>query len=400
MGKMKIGIVWANPYNKNMGVAALAYSALTLIDDVVKEKGVDSYDITFVGSSKATKDSLIIGDKKIVFDNVLGRDFLGWKSFVKFFIFPKKFDRKKLLDFDVLFDMGEGDSFSDIYGIDRFRRILSSKLFFNFFGKTQVLLPQTIGPFSNKKNEKKAFSIMSKIEVVMSRDQQSYDYSAQFLNKEKISETIDIAFYLPFKSVSFDKSKINVGINVSGLLWNGGYTKDNQFNLKTDYRKLIESIIEYFLKNDQIQVHLVSHVVPGEQQVVEDDYFVALELQEKFPSVVVPSRFETPIEAKSYIGGLDFFTGARMHSCIAAFSAGVPVCPMAYSRKFNGLFDKTLQYPWMGDCVNETEDVVFDAIVNSFEKRKKIKIQIDDILNTIVKPRLKLLKSIIAKTID
>ena len=41
------------------------------------------------------------------------------------------------------------------------------------------------------------------------------------------------------------------------------------------------------------------------------------------PGTVLAPRFSTPSEAKTYIAGLDFFMGARMHACIAAFSSGV-----------------------------------------------------------------------------
>jgi polysaccharide pyruvyl transferase WcaK-like protein len=383
-----------------MGVAALAYSALALINDVLKEKGIADYEITFIGSSRTEKDSLIIYGETIEFNNIRGFNFLGWKAVVKLLLFPKKHKTKELLGFDYLFDIAEGDSFTDIYGDERFNRILNSKIFFNFLGKNQVLLPQTIGPFTKEKHQKKAFDVMKKLNAVMSRDEQSYDYTAKYLSKEKISETIDVAFYLPFQSNSFDENKINVGINVSGLLWNGGYTRDNQFNLKTDYKALIINLVEYFSSIENVQVHLVSHVVPGDGQAVEDDYFAAEELSVKFPNVIIPTRFSTPVEAKSYISGLDFFTGARMHACIAAFSSGVPVCPMAYSRKFNGLFMRTLKYHWMGDCVNDTEEIVFKNIVDAFERRNKLKEQIDNTLEILVKPRLEILKSIISNNIN
>ena len=38
-----------------------------------------------------------------------------------------------------------------------------------------------------------------------------------------------------------------------------------------------------------------------------------------------------------------------MHSTIGAISTGVPVIPIAYSRKFNGLYD-TLGYPYYVDA--------------------------------------------------
>jgi colanic acid/amylovoran biosynthesis protein len=101
--------------------------------------------------------------------------------------------------------------------------------------------------------------------------------------------------------------------------------------------------------------------------------------------------FLNPIFAKNYIAGLDFFAGARMHSTIAAFSSGIAVFPMAYSRKFNGLFIDTLDYKYMGDMVNEEKEDILDGIKESFGKREELALIIQDRMNTIVKEREKLL---------
>ena len=60
--------------------------------------------------------------------------------------------------------------------------------------------------------------------------------------------------------------------------------------------------------------------------------------------------------------------GARMHACIAAFSSGVPVVPMAYSRKFAGLFG-TLGYERTVDCTTETRAAILEKIAAAFEDR-------------------------------
>ena len=304
-----------------------------------------------------------------------------------------------MLGFDIVFDIAEGDSFTDIYGTKRFEKILNSKRFFNFIGTKQVLLPQTIGPFVTPKHEERAFRVMQRIDKVISRDKKSFEYTSRFLPPEKIAETIDVAFYLPFKKLVFDPAYTHVGLNVSGLLWNGGYTKKNQFQLKSDYRELIESIMLYFSKMEKVRVHLVSHVISNSQPV-EDDYAIALQINKKYPQTVLAPRFNTPIEAKSYIGGLEFFMGARMHACIAAFSTGVPVMPMAYSRKFNGLFCETLNYNWLADCVNETNDVILKHMESAFEKRSELKNYIKEVNDTIVSSRLKLLKEQLLKSLS
>lgn len=395
--KKNIAIVWANPYNRNLGVGALAYSALAILSKIVKDNNIDA-NFYFFGSSKNTPDKVKIGENEIEFDNIQGLHFYTLKHMIKYYLFPGKAKSGRIRKFDYVFDIGEGDSFTDIYGDTRFRKILNSKKFFNGLGIQQVLLPQTIGPFKDSDHEREAFTLMSDLKMVISRDKQSYQYTRQHLASDKVRETIDVAFYLPFTQTYQQGHKIHVGINVSALLWNGGYTKNNQFGMKTDYKVLITRVIDYFYPMENVRVHLVPHVIP-EDQPIENDYEVSLEIQKRYPDVVIAPKFRDPIDAKSYISSMHFFTGARMHACIAAFSTGVPVFPMAYSRKFNGLFGETLQYDYYGDCVNQSTDEVFSKLIESFDNRNILKERVDFSLQNIVTERLNLIFDILTDTL-
>ena len=81
---------------------------------------------------------------------------------------------------------------------------------------------------------------------------------------------------------------------------------------------------------------------------------------------------------------MDFFMGARMHATIAAFSAGVPVVPMAYSRKFNGLFSDTLSYSHLIDLKEDEENTILTKIKEAFSNRDNLKMEIADRMNTTV----------------
>jgi polysaccharide pyruvyl transferase WcaK-like protein len=94
-------------------------------------------------------------------------------------------------------------------------------------------------------------------------------------------------------------------------------------------------------------------------------------LKKEFPHVILAPRFTSPSEAKTYIAGMDFFMGARMHACIAAFSSGVPVIPMAYSRKFEGLFG-SLGYPHVVDCTTEQNAQILEKIAVAFGQRSAL----------------------------
>lgn len=84
---------------------------------------------------------------------------------------------------------------------------------------------------------------------------------------------------------------------------------------------------------------------------------------------------------------MDFFTGARMHACIAALSSGVPVYPIAYSRKFTGLFCDTLGYKHVGDLTNNKQDQIIQGFKEAFVNSTELNKQIDDILQQVIEPQ-------------
>ena len=83
--------------------------------------------------------------------------------------------------------------------------------------------------------------------------------------------------------------------------------------------------------------------------MVEDDFAVCEKLHNKFPDTILAPRFESPMQAKSYMSQLDCLIGSRMHATIGAFSMGVPIIAVSYSRKFQGLYS-SLGYPYVIDA--------------------------------------------------
>ena len=363
--------------NGNRGCLALSYCAIYMIDYICKKNGIDyKLYMTDTQLKKSSEHTIQINNTTITFYTCNYPIAYTWKSLL---ISISKF-RETLRSWrifknvDVVFDIGQGDSFSDIYGRKRFEMIDKIHKTARFFRKPYILLPQTIGPFDNRKIKKEADKTISKAFSVMARDKISYDYVVNNTSQVNVKEYIDVAFFLPYTKSQFDSKYINVGINVSALLWNGGYNKNNQFELKTDYKELIKEIISYFIGKSKVKLHLVSHVV-NHVRNIENDYAIAFDLKKDLPDdrVVLAPLFLTPIDAKDYISGLDFFMGSRMHATIAAFSSGVPVIPIAYSRKFNGLFKDTLDYEYMVDLKNSSNEEAFTMIKSSFEKRMNLK---------------------------
>jgi len=389
--------------NANKGCVALCISTLYLIDKLLKENNIPyKFYLPDSGHTSIGKHTYDVNGNEIEFYSCSYVNWTDTKTFLKQLalrIFKReehKTNRNIFKNADFIFDIGQGDSFSDIYGKQRFEMIDRIHKVARINKIPYCILPQTIGPFKDENIKNQALKSINKADVVMARDLQSLSFVNDNCAQKDVDEYIDVAFFMPFERQSFAKEKTHVGINVSSLLWHGGYTKANQFGLKSDYQKLITEIIEYFLKIPNVQLHIVPHVVSAESHV-ENDYEVSYHLSNKYKDVILAPLFLSPIYAKNYIAGMDFFLGARMHATIAAFSSGVPVFPMAYSRKFNGLFEDTLSYSFMGDLINHDAETILTELRHAFEQRDRLVEIIRERMNGVVEKKKDLLINNISK---
>ncbi len=369
----------------NKGCVALCYSVLYLVDFILSQRGIEYRLYLTESKEKEGKHSVNINGKTIQYESINYPMQNSWINTLKHI-------RKNLRFYnifkqaDCIMDIGQGDSFADIYGASRFDKIDHIHRTARLLSKPYVLLPQTIGPFTNPAIRQKAIKSIIGASLVMTRDRLSLDYVKELAgDKPRVKEFIDVAFFLPYTKMDFDKDFVHVGLNISGLLWNGGYTRDNQFGLKTDYQQAIKKGVAWLLSKENVKVHLISHVATGERNV-ENDYEVAFDLWRSMHHnrLVLAPLFFSPIDAKSYIAGMDFFMGARMHATIAAFSASVPVVPMAYSRKFNGLFIDTLSYSHLIDLKEDDENTMLTKVKEAFSHREDLQREIADRMNTTV----------------
>lgn len=388
---MKKRIVLANAAINlgNKGCVALSYCSMYLIDKIL---GQGNYELYLTDSYEtAGQHNICISDKEIKYKSINLIRYYSKRGLLSgLFHLKATLEAFRVLSkADYVLDIGYGDSFSDIYGKTRFLSIDRIHLFSRWFKRPYVILPQTIGPFTNDDIRKKAVKSLEKAEIVMARDKQSFYYTKRITSDSiYLSEYIDVAFFLPFERKVFSEDYIHVGLNVSSLLWYGGYTGGNQFCLKCDYKKSMKLVIDYFLSLINVKVHLIPHVVKTKIKE-EDDYMVSKTLCEEYnvDRLVQAPPFTTPVEAKNYISGMDFFVGARMHATIAAFSSGVPVVPMAYSRKFNGLFIDTLDYDRIADMKEMTDEKILSVISNAYYDRDSLRSVIKDRMNGIVEER-------------
>lgn len=360
--KITVGLVSHLFEDYNLGCAALSISNVKLMDEVFEKQNKEVHYVVLITESfpqapldKYTKNSY---------------EYRYYPRFRQTVKHPAKLFKSKIFDdCSIIINLCGGDGYTDIYGFARL--MAESQVAYAASQKhiPVIFAPQTIGPFNRTISKKVANATLGRVKKVFVRDASSMECCKKLGIDDHTQQVIDVAFALPFVRQENTSGKMKIGLNVSGLLYNGGYNYKNYFGLSFDYKEFTENLIAKLCDETDAEIHLIPHV-NSETNEVDDDYRVCKSLSQKFRAVVLAPRFTSPIDAKNYISGMDLFSGARMHATIGAFSSGVPVIPIAYSRKFNGLY-KTLEYPYIIDAKSSITKE--QAIAQFFEYMKQVK---------------------------
>lgn len=299
---------------------------------------------------------------------------------------------------DFIGSIAGGDSFSDIYGIGRLTYVALPQILVLLLGKPLVLLPQTLGPFGGAFAKMIARYILRRAHLVYSRDNENSSTVYELLggNHRQLNFCYDMGFGLepciredriPHWLAERPSGSPLIGLNVSGLLYVGGYTRDNMFGLKTDYRRLIHELISYFVEKQNARVMLVPHV-SGSADDGESDVMACREIyREIVPGVrehlhLLEEEYDQH-ELKALIGRCDFFLGSRMHACIAALSQCVPAVGLAYSGKFHGVFASIGMDKWVIDLRQHTEQSVIELVDRAYGRRPCLRAQLEAKMPTV-----------------
>ena len=359
MTDLTIGICGLSISSGNKGCSALAISFL----DILYKISNGNIALVIYEKEKPNLEKFPILSK---FHNITHIEY----HFKNIFKLPSIYNSFKKCDY--VFDFTEGDSFTDLYGVNRFLSTSFLKYAAIKNRSNLIIGPQTIGPFQNKMIEIMAKRILEKSYYIYSRDKLTEIYVDKLIGK-KCMTVMDVAFGLPYTvNNPMNDGKIRLGINISGLLWKN---EKKSIGLTVDYRNYIINLIDRYYNDMKYEIHLIAHVIAPKSD--DDDTYIIDEIKNKYPKCLVMPYYDSPVDIKTYISGLDILTGARMHATIAAYSTKVAVIPFSYSRKFEGLFS-TLNYPYIIKGTVETTENALVQTIQFIENYKSLKSSIID----------------------
>lgn len=415
-------ILGASLNTGNMGVSALAASLIKLIVEVQPAAAI----FFFIGSRNSDPQTLTIDGRPIDIQIINYRmspkaelkEHLVWLFLmaVLYRIIPFATWKEAILKgnqrlsmikkADFVGNICGGDSFSDIYGQRRFIVEAVCSLIVILLGNRLHLLPQTFGPYKSKLSQYMAKVIMTKASTIVARDRESVSVVQRILGPASVNKTVifcpDVAFALkanePDTKAIYPTFASNgvpnvVGLNINGLMYNGGYTRENMFGLALDYRRFVHRITETMLDKTDCTILLVPHTFAPDGNVQSDpqacmEVFRALQKYKGRIHILEGTHDQHAL--KGVIGLCTFFIGSRMHSCIAALSQGIPTVAVAYSKKFIGVFDSVGMGNMIVDARDTSLELAEDKILHLYKERANIR----QVLNS----RVESLRSLLSDT--
>lgn len=288
---------------------------------------------------------------------------------------------------DIVGDVRGGDSFSDIYGMRRFMEGFFIAWTVVLVKGSIVQFPQTFGPYYRPVARWLARYLLRRSSVIIARDAKSRHVAQELVGQGRdVWLSPDVAFSL--EAIRPDSIELDppikggepqgaIGLNVNGLMFNGGYSRKNMFGLRLDYRKVLAALVKTLMAEHRGEIWLVPHTY-GPPDSVESDPEACRKLRMALPEdfqrrLRIVSGEYNQHEIKGIIGMFDFFIGSRMHACIAALSQGVPCVGIAYSRKFEGVFDSVGMGDWVVDAREASEEQAVGRIIELYKKRDSVR---------------------------
>ena len=354
---VRIGLLFHSLTSGNLGVGALTLANMAIAEKAARAAGLDP---SFVSIGMDDRDAPELGGGRVATVTINSRSLVSpgglWRAFG---------------GVDAVLDISGGDSFADIYHPRRFFFVWSTKLMVLARRVPLILSPMTIGPFEQAKYRKLAGFIMTRARATVARDPQSFAVARRLAPRATVAQAADVAFELPYDSRAAERggATLRVGVNASGLLFHEAETGSNRFGLSIDYAAYTRRLIEALIARGA-QVHIVTHCYTRKQPQDDDSRRADL-LAREYPQAIRVPDFPDPVAAKSYISSLDFLVAGRMHACIGAYSSGTPVVPVAYSRKFGGLFGM-LGYDTMIPVTGMTDDEALAFTLDALDRRGEL----------------------------
>ncbi|MFV2044189.1 MAG: polysaccharide pyruvyl transferase family protein [Anaerolineales bacterium] len=248
-------------------------------------------------------------------------------------------------------------------------------------GKKVILLPQSIGPIQGRFQRFMARFILSRAELIMTRERSSLHFVVNELEiHQKAIVVPDLAFSLPpvpaptEPNMGREKS-LRIGVTVIDRA-----AQVRNFQSQESYENALTALLLRLNKEYEAEFYIFAQCYgPGRDH---DDRRAARRLfsrvKEATGKVMMVSDFQNALEAKAAYMGMDCVIATRMHSGVFALSSYVPTVLIGYQPKACGMMRMLELEQYCCDIETLTADQLYELVREVLRNRVEISQHIAD----------------------
>lgn len=226
-------------------------------------------------------------------------------------------------EIDLVID-ASGFTYADLWGAKSINQRLAYEIdYFKAKGVKVILLPQALGSFEDKNVAEASKKIFEYADVLMARDDVSFEYVNKLGNFDNLSQFPDftnLVYPVAYEKHSKLKNRACVIPNFQMLRKNNG---------AEEYVQTLADTITHLIDLEQ-NPYLLIHEGPKDLALANK----VNALLNKPVEVIDP---KDPLEIKSIISMASILVGSRFHGIVSALSTGVPAVAMGWSHKYEML---------------------------------------------------------------
>jgi len=248
-------------------------------------------------------------------------------------------------------------------------------------GNKIIFMPQSWGPFRNRLVRLFTQLMLRDAELIFAREQTSYDHLQELrIDHKKIELAPDIAFQFQAgppetaQQILTEHGLADPGRPIIGITPNMQiYQRTGAGGPNNPYVRVLNRIIDYFLRNTECRILLIPHELSDFRQ--DDDELCRLLIRHNNcpERIFALTGAESAADIKAVIARLDFLLASRYHSLVAALSKRVPVAVVGWSHKYDDLMQSVGLGEWVIDFLRESDKDVLNVITGAWSRREDIR---------------------------
>ncbi|WP_193000268.1 polysaccharide pyruvyl transferase family protein [Vibrio litoralis] len=238
-------------------------------------------------------------------------------------------------DVDIILD-ASGFAYGDQWSNQSIINMCNEIERFHKNGKKYIFLPQALGPFSDKKVNKKLSQSLSKASLICAREKESYE------NIRKLSSSNNIFQFGDFTNLVKGVPDETLSLANSVLI----VPNSNMCSHRNSNKQWQENYLRFMFDSVKaIKALGLTPVVLNHEGSADDQ--ICQQIVEEFNGGIDVLYKKDPAVVKGVISQSKAIICSRFHGCVSALSQGTPCLGTSWSHKYEKLFEEYNRSPFL-----------------------------------------------------